>query len=324
MAPRAQSLLALDPHAGAFSEAPAWVPIGKGWTPLHGSFRDLGYSIEWHDFSADRDFNWTPSFHPSGLEICFNLEGHGEVQTSRQRLEFLPETGGYYFQSGEPLRGLRQKDERHRFLTVEFSRTFLAQQIAPKEKGLSDALKNFLAGKSATQVSLPHRLSHEQQQLVKQLNRPPVATTARRLWSHAKALEIAASVLYQPEVTAELFCERHKRQNEERVARVIHLLRENLADPPTLEEIGRRVGCSHFYLSRIFSQEMGRSIFQYLRALRMERAAELLRENKLNVTQVSLEVGYNSPSHFSTAFHETYGCCPGLYPLQTLDLARCR
>jgi AraC-like DNA-binding protein len=28
-------------------------------------------------------------------------------------------------------------------------------------------------------------------------------------------------------------------------------------------------------------------------------------------------VGYNSLSHFSAAFHETFGCCPGLYPLKT-------
>jgi AraC-like DNA-binding protein len=29
-----------------------------------------------------------------------------------------------------------------------------------------------------------------------------------------------------------------------------------------------------------------------------------------------MEVGYSSVGHFSTAFHETFGCCPGLYPLQ--------
>jgi AraC-like DNA-binding protein len=33
------------------------------------------------------------------------------------------------------------------------------------------------------------------------------------------------------------------------------------------------------------------------------------------VTEVALEVGYSSLSHFSHAFCETMGCCPGLYPL---------
>ena len=59
------------------------------------------------------------------------------------------------------------------------------------------------------------------------------------------------------------------------------------------------------------------TIPQYLRQLRMERAAELLRSGKFNVTEAALEVGYSSLSHFSQAFHETFGCCPGLYPLRT-------
>jgi len=54
-----------------------------------------------------------------------------------------------------------------------------------------------------------------------------------------------------------------------------------------------------------------------MRQLRMEQAAKLLRAGGHNVTEVALEVGYNSLSHFSAAFHEAFGCCPGLYPLQT-------
>jgi AraC-like DNA-binding protein len=70
-------------------------------------------------------------------------------------------------------------------------------------------------------------------------------------------------------------------------------------------------------LSRIFTQEMGKTISAHLRDLRMERAAALLREGRLNVTQTALEVGYSSLSHFSSAFHGAFGCCPGLYPLAT-------
>lgn len=305
-------------RTGAFSEAAAWESVGEGWRPLQGSFRDLGFSVEWHDFTTEQDLDWSPSFHPGGVEICLNLDGRGEVQAGRRRLELSPKTAGFYFQEGSQLRGLRAGGERHRFLTVEFSGRFLTQHMEPKESGLSASLRNFLSGKSSSEVSAPIRLSREHQQLVTSLSRPPVAAPAQRMWYHAKALEIASALLYKPESTGEFFCQRHKRQNHERVERVIAVLRANLAEPPTLEEIGRRVGCSQFYLSRIFSQEMGRGIFQYLRALRMERAAELLREGKMNVTQAALEVGYTSPSHFSTAFHETFGCCPGLYPLKTL------
>jgi AraC-like DNA-binding protein len=42
----------------------------------------------------------------------------------------------------------------------------------------------------------------------------------------------------------------------------------------------------------------------------------LLRTGQCNVTEAALDVGYNSLSHFSAAFHEAFGCCPGLYPLR--------
>ena len=44
----------------------------------------------------------------------------------------------------------------------------------------------------------------------------------------------------------------------------------------------------------------------------MERAAELLRSGRYNVTEAATEVGYSSLSHFSKAFCETIGCCPVL------------
>jgi len=306
------------PRHGIFSEAAAWKSVGKGWRPLQGSFRDLGYSVEWHDFTTDKDLDWAPSFHPGGVEICLNLAGCGEVRAGSRQLELSPETAGFYFQDKPLLWGRRIGRERHRFLTVEFSVNFLIRHIEPKEGGLHPSLKKFISGRAGAEVSTPIRLSHQHQQLVASLSQPPVATSAQRMWYHGKALEIAATFLYRQEAKEELFCQRQKRLNRERVERVIAILRENLAEPPTLDEIGRRVGCSHFHLSRIFSQEMGRGIFQYLRALRLERAAELLREGEMNVTQAALEVGYSSLSHFSTAFHDAFGCCPGLYPLRTL------
>ena len=92
------------------------------------------------------------------------------------------------------------------------------------------------------------------------------------------------------------------------------ILRERLQEPPTLEELGREVGCSSFYLSRTFSEQAGQTIPQFIRQMRMERAAELLREGKMNVTEVAFEVGYSSLGHFSKSFCEVIGVCPSLYP----------
>jgi AraC-like DNA-binding protein len=151
--------------------------------------------------------------------------------------------------------------------------------------------------------------------LIQSLRNPPVHAAAQPLWFESKALELAASFFFVPDSAGELFCHRQKRLAWDRCEQVIAILRGDLCHPPTLEDLGKRVGCSHFYLSRTFSKEMGITIAQYLRKLRMEKAAELLKSGRFNVTQAALEVGYSSLSHFSQVFHETYGCCPGLYTI---------
>lgn len=302
----------------SFTEAAAWRDVGKGWQPLFGSFRGAGYSIEWHDFFAKRELDWAASFHPDCVELCLNLEGHGYVEGQNDRADFAPDTAGFYHHKDEPLTAKRSANEQHQFLTVEFSCPFLAKHLAGMEDTLHPvvcaAIKNCPCRRVSGNVV---RLSASQQQLVNTLRHPPVYAAAQPLWYQCKALELAVTFLLQPPPEKEMFCTRQQRLAQERVEQVIFLLQQHLADPPSLEELGKKTGCSHFYLSRIFSAQTGRTITQYLRQLRMEKAAELLRSGDYNVTEAALEVGYNSLSHFSTAFHETYGCCPGLYPLKT-------
>ncbi|HEV7923724.1 MAG TPA: AraC family transcriptional regulator [Verrucomicrobiae bacterium] len=308
---------ARERSAPDFSETQVWKPFGHGWRKLHGGFRDAGYSVEWHDFTATNPLDWSKTFHPGSLEICLNLSGHAEVRSATETLELGPLMAGFYAQNGSSLIATRQGGERHQFITIELSLPFLERHIVAGEGGLHPRLSRFLSRRerAPAMVSDAIRLSHEQQQLVSSLRTPPVFQAAQRLWSQAKALEVVAAFLYQPLAGEELFCERQHHLSRERVQKVLAILKEDLAQPPGLEELGRRVGCSHFYLSRIFTQEVGKTISVTLRDLRMERAASLLREGRLNVTQVALEVGYSSLSHFSGAFREVIGCCPGLYPL---------
>jgi AraC-like DNA-binding protein len=300
-----------------FTEAGAWRDVGKGWQPLFGSFHGAGYSVEWHDFTARREFDWAASFHPGCVELCLNLEGHGFVEGRGGRTEFAPNTAAFYHRQDEPLTARRAINEQHQFLTVEFSCPFLAKHLAGTETVLHPIVRAAIENSPGEQVaSIPVRLGAAQQQLISTLRQPPVYAAAQPLWYQCKALELAVTFLLQPPVEKEMFCTRQQRVAQERVEQVIFLLKQDLANPPPLEELGKKIGCSHFYLSRIFSAQTGKTITQYLRQLRLERAAELLKSGEYNVTEAAMEVGYNSLSHFSAAFHEAFGSCPGLYPLR--------
>lgn len=301
-----------------FTERPAWQAVGDGWRHLHGSVRNGGVSFEWHDFETHEELDWGKSFHPDSVEVCLNLTGNGRVAFNHRAAIFTPLTVGFYRRGEPPLRATRQADQRHRFLTVEMAFDFLRRHLSEFVTSLNPIVRDVVAGQpEKSAVTLPRRLTSRQQQLLASLREAPVLASAQPLWYQTKALEVVTELFFLAPGGQELFCQRQQRLSAERVEKVVALLRRDLANPPNLEEIGGVVGCSIFHLSRTFSAATGLTIPQYLRQLRMERAAELLRSGKFNVTEAAMAVGYSSLSHFSQVFHETFGCCPGLYPLRT-------
>ncbi|MCF7729285.1 MAG: AraC family transcriptional regulator [Chthoniobacterales bacterium] len=128
------------------------------------------------------------------------------------------------------------------------------------------------------------------------------------LWFYSKILELLSHALLEP---LEDFCtHRKERLALERIESVKKNLTQNLEYPPSLQECARNAGCSPSYLSRTFTLYTGITISRYLRNIRLERAATLLRSGKYNVTEAAMAVGYSSLSHFSKAFAEMFGSCP--------------
>src|SRR5260370_1235737 len=111
-------------------------------------------------------------------------------------------------------------------------------------------------------------LSIKQRAVVASLAEPPVSKAAQILWYQSKALELMAHFLFEPK-DPEFFCMRQKRVARERVERAKELLSHNLTNPLTLEALGQEVACSPFYLSRMFSREVGLTIPQYFRNLQI-------------------------------------------------------
>jgi len=306
-------------------ESAAWSSIGEGWRPLFGRFRDLGVSFEWHEFNLEEPLDWSRSFHASSLELCLNLSGQAAVTCDRQTVRFESLTAGFYYAGNVgQLQAVRLPGELHRFLTVELSRDYVTNRLKDFQLGLHPLVHSVVVSDQGASCSgSVEPITPGLVELANSLRIPPVASQAQRLWFEGKAGELMAHLLFKPE-GGEFFCTRQHRVAHERTIRVLEILKRDLASPPTLEALGKEIGCSPFYLSRTFSSQMGATIPQYLRKLRMDRAAELLESRRCNVTEAALEVGYSSLSHFSSAFQETFGCCPGLYPLDHSAAGRAR
>jgi AraC-like DNA-binding protein len=322
-APTTEALIRPNTPAPPLPETPIQRSIPIASKPLYGGFNDSGMSIQWHDFRTVAQFEWSHCFRPECVELCLNLAGNGSIRYEASVLAFESLTAGFYLAGKRELEATRAAVQHHQFITIEFGKRFLRWHLSQCDGALDPLVEAFLHDDSPRAgLGEIRRLNLAQEQLIANLLQPPVFQAARSLWYQSKVLELMVDFFFESRGGDELFCDRQKRLARERVDRVVAVLRQRLASPPDLEEIGRQVGCSPFHLSRTFSKEMRMTIPQYLRRLRMERAAELLQTGKFNVTEAALEVGYSSLSHFSLAFCQTMGCCPGLYPLTTARKVR--
>lgn len=67
---------------------------------------------------------------------------------------------------------------------------------------------------------------------------------------------------------------------------------------------------SRSQLHRKLNQLTNESPGEFLRTIRLKYAAKLLLQKNFNITQIALEVGFGSPSHFTKAFKQFFGCTP--------------
>ena len=93
------------------------------------------------------------------------------------------------------------------------------------------------------------------------------------------------------------------------VDRVKLLLTGDLSRRWTLAEIAAEVGGSAVYLTQVFQQLEGMPLYRYQLNLRLARALDLIAEYD-DLTVLSLELGFSSHSHFTSAFQRTYGRSP--------------
>ncbi|ADN03027.1 transcriptional regulatory protein [Spirochaeta thermophila DSM 6192] len=79
------------------------------------------------------------------------------------------------------------------------------------------------------------------------------------------------------------------------------------------KEVARSLNISPSYFLHLFKRETGRTFGEYITSVRVERAKELLREGRLNVTEVAFRVGFKSSNYFSYVFKRYEGVSPTAY-----------
>lgn len=100
---------------------------------------------------------------------------------------------------------------------------------------------------------------------------------------------------------------------DHRIGRAMEFLTHNLSHKLNLRQIAAHAGISTAQLTRLFRRHVNCSVGEYLEALRLNRAKQLLDHTSLTICAIAWEVGFDNPFYFSARFRRMTGLSPREY-----------
>ena len=105
-----------------------------------------------------------------------------------------------------------------------------------------------------------------------------------------------------------------KSPDEKLLANIMKAINDHLDDDSlTMDLIASEVGLSRVHLNRKMKDLTGQTPHDFIRKVRLKKAAELLASGKMNVSEVTYTCGFSSPTSFSALFKKFYGVSPSQY-----------
>ena len=102
--------------------------------------------------------------------------------------------------------------------------------------------------------------------------------------------------------------------DETLLQRLLDVFENHIEEPDfSTEDFAHEVGMSRMNLNRKLQAVANQSTNEFIRSLRLKRAAQLLKKNAGTVSEVAYKVGFNNTSHFAKAFRKLYGITPSLF-----------
>jgi AraC-like DNA-binding protein len=99
----------------------------------------------------------------------------------------------------------------------------------------------------------------------------------------------------------------------ERINKVYQFIIDNYSRTPSLEEVASQACMSPTAFCRYFKSRTNKTYIQFLNEVKIGNACKLLIDNRLSVSQVCFQTGFNHFNHFNNQFKKITGLTPGQY-----------
>lgn len=267
------------------------------WGDLHG------FSAATADLTYPKDIIARSQFKQRYIGIGFNDEGSVVAYSRKNQLRHLHKgINCYVVESPSPFFMKINAGERLRFRALYFQESFFVENgIKLYGSFWRDAKQSI----SSAEIHSPELVS-----IFRRIENCRLKGMAFDTWIRGQGLAAVGHIMdlvQQYSVKPPIYLDEGEMKAIEKAKSI---LRSSIQNTPTILEICKKVGMNKNKLQEGFRLTEGKSIAEYVRAIRMERTLELLDSSDLSMQKIAKAVGYHGVSNFYTVFNRTFGETP--------------
>lgn len=240
--------------------------------------------------SLTRDITFPAHLH-SAVELIYILEGSLEVMVQSQTKKIRKNEAALIF-----------PDMVHSYLCTDFCRSILCI---------------FSPACAKEYYHMFRRQQPECPFLSAGVQNPDLLLAFRKMLHYAETSrpvsEAWLNLILAFLVPGTLLLPRDSRDNSDISYQLISYISQHFQEPLTLESLADHLHFNKYYISRVFTQKLRCSFYEYVNRLRLDYAAGRLRDTDLHITHIWQEAGFESQKTFNRNFLSCYHMTPSKY-----------
>lgn len=267
-----------------------------------------GLYVAIFDVTLKKDFIIEGALTDAILELSFLIEGEQIVHVKGIEQDFTYENQESYLVYLPKVKGAVHYSKEHplKEVKIRMGPSFI------KKHQLEDELKYYNIHNLVNQNFTQPINNSKQEILCKLFNNKQEGLT-KRLLLESLTLQLLSLQLSN-------FKDQAKPDNlVKKLYEVQTIISSDLANHHSIQDLSKQIGLNDFLLKREFKRVFGKTVFEYLTELRMEKSKELLSLTDKPIYEISEMIGYKNATHFTAAFKRNENMTPKKYRVLKLS-----
>ncbi|PWV48242.1 AraC-like DNA-binding protein [Chitinophaga sp. S165] len=264
----------------------------------------------WYSYSVDKEYHFPMQLEQERVEMHFKLNGRSGVTYEGEYLVMHSNEQSLFYQHNLEGEYILFPGEESSLFEIELPRPVFESLVTEDCSFLMDFSHQLQTPRHHHWPGHSMEITPQMHMIIADMRNTSYTGHMKRLFLEAKMIELFLLQVtgfdqYIPHADA------FRPSDVERLHAARQYLELHFMDDCSIFSLATHVGINQKKLKQGFKALFGYTVFGYLTHIRMEKAKQLLLDEKKTVGEVAELVGYQYPQHFAAAFKKKYNISPG-------------